>query len=84
MLLQMCPNRAIERRIIRRGCLFSAEPSDRLPGDFSGYLRSLPHAKLASACASYCSLAVRYLEYPLTKLNIFNGEMRILKFRNRL
>lgn len=80
----MCPNRAIKRRIIRRGCLFGAEPCDRLPGDFSRYLCSLPHTKLASACASYRSLAVRYLLYPLTKLNIFNGEVRILKFRNRL
>lgn len=80
----MCPNRAIKRRIIRWGCLFGAEPYDQLPGDFSRYLCSLPHTKLASACASYRSWAVRYLLYPLTKLNIFNGEVRIPKFRNRL
>lgn len=54
----MCPNGAIKRRIIRWGCLFGAEPCDRLPGDFSRYLCSLPHTKLASACASYRSLAV--------------------------
>lgn len=42
------------------------------------------HTKLISACASYRYLAVRYLLYPLTKLNIFNGEVRFLKFKNRL
>lgn len=49
-----------------------------------GYLCSPPHIKPGSACTSYHSLAVRYPLYPLTKLNIFNGEVRILKFKNRL
>ena len=80
----MCTNRAIRRRIIRLGCLFGAEPPGRLLSRVLGYLCSPPHIKPGSACTSYHSLAVRYLLYPLTKLNIFNGEVRILKFKNRL
>lgn len=81
--LQMCTNRAIKRRI-RCGCLFGAKPSSQLFSGFLGYLCSRPHIKPSSACASYHFLAGRYLLYPLTKLNIFNGEVRILKFENRL
>lgn len=36
--LQMCPNRAIERSIIRCGCPSGAQPSCRPPRGLSGYL----------------------------------------------
>lgn len=82
--LQMCTNRAIRRRIVRLGCLFRAEPPGRLLSSVLGCLCSPPRIKPGSACASYRSLATRYLLYPSTKLNIFNGEVRILKFKTRL
>ena len=80
----MCTNRAIRRRIVRLGCLFRAEPPGRLLSSVLGCLCSPPRIKPGSACASYRSLATRYLLYPSTKLNIFNGEVRILKFKTRL
>lgn len=81
--LQMCPNRAIERSIIQCGCPSGAQPSCRPPRGLSGYLCPC----LMPSLSQLVHLTVPWQEdicYTLTKPNIFNGEVRILTFKNRL
>lgn len=83
--LQMCTNRAIQEEDNKTRMPVRCRAPGPLLSGVLGYLCSPSlTSSHGSACTSYHSLVVRYLLYPLTKLNIFNGEVRILKFKNRL